>query len=53
MARYCEKHMKKAVDTWVSRKDHSENDLCEICLEEVREILTEKPKEAKRGRKKV
>jgi protein-arginine kinase activator protein McsA len=37
--RVCEKHMARAVDTWVSKRDKSEIDLCEDCLRSANEVI--------------
>ena len=54
MARFCEKHMKRATDTLTSRKTGTEYDICEICEDELVEIMCEKPKQGELdGRKRV
>lgn len=54
MARFCEKHMARAVDTLKSYKYGTEYDLCPTCEAELVEILTAKPTEGEEiGRKRV
>lgn len=58
VARFCEKHMKRATDTLVSRKNGVEYDICAECEDDLYNILheaIEPPEKAKvenkRGRK--
>ena len=37
--RVCEKHIDRAVDTLVSKKDGTEYDVCQECLTNLQEIL--------------
>lgn len=39
MARFCEKHMARAIETLFSKKTGTEYDLCNVCLSELEEIL--------------
>lgn len=47
MARFCEKHMNRSVDTLKSLQFGTEYDLCEICRDEMAEILDGKQEEVK------
>ena len=54
MARFCEKHMKRAIETLFSRVTGIEYDLCSVCLTELDEILNGKPEtEVANGRKRT
>jgi hypothetical protein len=54
MARFCEKHMERAVETLFSKRDGQEYDLCSVCLQELAEILNGKPNQGEEiGRKRV
>ena len=49
--RICAKHRERAVEVLRSLMDGSEYDLCPVCADEIREILSGPPeKEVKHGR---
>jgi hypothetical protein len=52
--RVCEKHLKRATETLVSRQTGAEYDLCELCEIELSSILHEQPKQGEfDGRKRI
>ena len=51
--RVCEKHLKRAEDTLVSRMTGQEYDLCGECLLELYDILNEKLEGESDGRKRT